>query len=172
MMTRDTEHQNTENTEADIVAIVTGGAGGIGLAIATRLAREGCQVILWDIDEAALSASAEHFPSALTYVVDATDEKAVVNTMSRIVERFKKVDVLVNGGGLVGPIAPVTECDVENWQRAIDVNLRSVFLCSKAAVGPMLNARYGRIVNISSIAGKEGNPNWSAYSASKAAVMH
>jgi 3-oxoacyl-[acyl-carrier protein] reductase len=171
MTNRDTEYQRDQSTDPSRVAIVTGGAGGIGLAIAARLVRDGCQVILWDIDEAALSAAVQHVPSAVTQVVDVTDEKTVVKAMSSIVERFEKVDVLVNGAGLIGPIAPVTECDADAWQRAIDVNLRSVFLCSKAVVAPMLNARYGRIVNLSSIAGKEGNPNWSAYSASKAAVI-
>jgi 2-dehydro-3-deoxy-L-rhamnonate dehydrogenase (NAD+) len=171
MTTRDTEHRNDDNVQTARVAVVTGGAGGIGLAIAKRLSRDGCQVILWDIDEAALSAAVEHVPDALTYAVDVTNAGSVVTAMSSVIDKFKKVDVLVNGAGLVGPIAPVTECDVEAWQRAIDVNLRSVFLCSKAVVEPMLNAQYGRIVNIASIAGKEGNANWSAYSASKAAVI-
>lgn len=153
------------------VAIVTGGAGGIGLAIATRLARDGLKPVLWDINEAAVTAAAKTIPGAVGMAVDVTNEKDVAAAMKSAAEITGSIDVLINGAGLVGPIAPVAECDVDQWQRAIDVNLRSVFLCSKFVVGPMLKAPYGRIVNISSIAGKEGNPNWSAYSASKAAVI-
>ena len=153
------------------VAIVTGGAGGIGLAIAARLARDGLRIALWDINKDAVASAAKTIPGAIGVVVDVTVEQSVAQGMADVLQRFGQVDVLVNGAGLVGPIAPVADCDVDQWQRAIDVNLRSVFLCSRAVVAPMLKSSYGRIVNISSIAGKEGNPNWSAYSASKAAVM-
>lgn len=156
---------------AQRVAVITGGAGGIGLAIADRLARDGLRVVLWDINEAAVNRAAKTVAGANGAVVDVTSEPSVAAAMNQVVAQFGRVDVLVNGAGLVGPIAPVAECDVDQWQRAIDVNLRSVFLCSRAVVGPMSKSEYGRIVNISSIAGKEGNPNWSAYSASKAAVM-
>ena len=169
-MTNSTQN-STANKQADRVAVITGGAGGIGLAIATRLARDGLQVVLWDINEGAVAAAAKNIPRATGMVVDVTSEQSVNAAMQRVSAITGRVDVLVNGAGLVGPIAPVAECDVELWQRAIDVNLKSVFLCSRAVVAPMLLAEYGRIVNISSIAGKEGNPNWSAYSASKAAVI-
>ena len=160
-----------QDSSGSRVAIVTGGAGGIGLAIGARLARDGLRVALWDINESAVSTAAKTIPGAIGIVVDVTKEKSVAQGMDEVISRFKRIDVLVNGAGLVGPIAPVAECDVDEWQRAIDVNLRSVFLCSRAVVVPMLKSDCGRIVNISSIAGKEGNPNWSAYSASKAAVM-
>lgn len=153
------------------VAVITGGAGGIGLAIANRLAADGLQVVLWDINGDAVTGAAASVAGSVGAAVDVTNEASVAAGIEAVLKQFGRVDVLINGAGLVGPIAPVAECDVDQWQRAIDVNLRSVFLCSRAVVAPMLKSEFGRIVNISSIAGKEGNPNWSAYSASKAAVM-
>ncbi|MCC8392648.1 SDR family oxidoreductase [Paraburkholderia sp. MMS20-SJTR3] len=161
------------------VAVITGGAGGIGRAIAARLQRDGLRVALWDLDERAaheaaaeLAELADGAPrAALGVHVDVTDEKSVTAAMQTTVAHFGACHVLINSAGTTGPIAPVADSELAAWQRCIDVNLRSVFLCSRAAVAPMLAAGFGRIVNLASIAGKEGNPSMSAYSAAKAGVI-
>ncbi|MFT4439558.1 SDR family NAD(P)-dependent oxidoreductase [Caballeronia sp. 15715] len=153
------------------VAIVTGGAGGIGRAIVERLALDGLSVALWDIDGSAALAIANEIPNSMAVAVDVTDEMSVAGAIALVLEKFGRIDVLVNGAGLVGPTVAVQDCDVDAWQKTIDVNLRSVFLCSRAVVAPMLETGFGRIVNISSIAGKEGNPFMSAYSSAKGAVI-
>ncbi|MEM5339367.1 SDR family oxidoreductase [Paraburkholderia azotifigens] len=155
------------------VAIVTGGAGGIGRAIAARLQRDGLRVALWDLDARAAREAAAALPdgTAIGVHADVTDEASVAAALRTTLDRFGALHVLINGAGTTGPIAPVAECALDVWQRCIDVNLRSVFLCSRAAVAPMLAAGFGRIVNLASIAGKEGNPSMSAYSAAKAGVI-
>ena len=153
------------SSPAGRVAVVTGGAGGIGFAIAERLTRDGLRVVLWDINEEAVKAAASKIEGAEGVVVDVTDEHSVAGGVAQLIASHGRVDVLINGAGLVGPIAPVVDCDVDEWQRAINVNLRSVFLCSRALVPVMRRSIFGRIVYISSISGMEGNPNWSAYSA-------
>jgi 3-oxoacyl-[acyl-carrier protein] reductase len=155
------------------VAVVTGGAGGIGRAMAARLQRDGHCVALWDLDGNAATQAAAALPegSAIGLRVDVTDEACVAAAMRATLARFGALHVLVNSAGATGPVADVADCDLTSWQRCIDVNLRSVFLCSRAAVQPMLEAGFGRIVNLASIAGKEGNPQMSAYSAAKAGVI-
>ncbi len=150
-------------------AIVTGGARGIGLAIAERLAREGCRVSVWDRDLAPLAPSA--FRPAATEIVDVTDLAAIERAFAAEVERFGQVHVLVNNAGVNGPVLPAWEYPTDAWERVLAVDLTGVFHCCRAAVPHMRAKGYGRIVNIASIAGKEGMPGISAYSAAKAGVI-
>ena len=134
-------------------AIVTGGAQGIGAAIARRLKESGAQVIVWDLDGSPR--------------VDVTDPASIEQALARI----DTVDVLVNNAGIAGKNAPTVEYPIDEWERVLRVNLTSQFLCCRALAPRMVKAGYGRIVNIASVAGKEGNPNAVAYSASKAGVI-
>ncbi|MEM6387261.1 MAG: SDR family NAD(P)-dependent oxidoreductase [Pseudomonadota bacterium] len=147
-------------------AVVTGGAQGIGFACAERLARHGAEVILWDLNgaraaEAAAKLGAEH------HVCDVTDWASV----AAAARAAGPVSILVNSAGIAGPIAPVEDYDVATWAQVIDVNLVGTFHTNRAVIPSMKAAGYGRIVNIASVAGKEGNPNASAYAASKAGVI-
>ena len=152
---------------ADCTAIVTGGVSGIGAGIAARLAAEGARVSLWDRDAAALAqAQAAH-----TATVDVTDAAAVQRAAEATAAALGRIDILVACAGITGPVAAVWDYPVAEWDRVIDVNLNGVFYCNRAVVPHMLRHDYGRIVNIASIAGKEGNPNAAAYSASKAGVI-
>lgn len=155
-------------------AIVTGGARGIGHAIATRLLQSGASVALWDRDEASLAAAKAEL-SALgpvhTAVVDLTDLAAVQKAAESTAAAFGKIDILVNNAGIAGTNSKTWEADPADWRRVIDINLNGPFYCCHAVIPHMLNGGYGRIVNIASIAGKEGNPNAAHYSASKAAVI-
>jgi 2-dehydro-3-deoxy-L-rhamnonate dehydrogenase (NAD+) len=138
-------------------AVVTGGAQGIGAAIAKRLKASGAKVAIWDLDGAPR--------------VDVSDAQSVQATTERTLRELGKIDVLVNNAGIAGKNAPTVDYPVEEWERVLRVNLTSQFLCCRAVAPHMVKARYGRIVNIASIAGKEGNPNAVAYSASKAGVI-
>jgi len=150
-------------------AVVTGAAQGIGLAVAERLRASGARVAVWDMDEDALDAAGRE---AYQFVqVDVTDEDAVSAAASTTREAFGKIDILVNSAGISGPNAPTWEYDVSDWRRVIDIDLTGTFLVCRAVVPVMLDGGYGRIVNIASVAGKEGNPNAPAYSAAKAGVM-
>ena len=154
------------------VAIVTGGASGIGLAVAKRLTASGAKVCLWDIDQDMLKAAkAEVGTRCYTYRVDITRLAQVERTMARVAERFGKLSILVNSAGIAGPNARVADYPVKDWQAIMDINLNGPFYVNRSAVPFMEREGYGRIVNIASVAGKEGNPNASAYSASKAAVI-
>ena len=160
----------------DRTAVVTGGAQGIGLAVARRLAASGARVVLWDRDEALAAASAkalgdEHGIGAAAHGVDVTDADAVRALADDVAAAHGTIDVLVASAGIAGPNAPVTEYPVEAWRSVVDVNLNGTFHCCRAVLPHMVSAGYGRIVNIASVAGKEGNPNAGAYSASKAAVI-
>ena len=148
-------------------AIVTGGVSGIGAGIAERLAAEGARVSLWDFDTAALAkAEAPHKTT-----VDVTDAAAVQRATGDTARALGKIDILIACAGITGPNAAVWDYPIEQWDRVIDVNLNGVFYCNRAVVPHMQRHGYGRIVNIASIAGKEGNPNAAAYSASKAGVI-
>ena len=149
------------------VAVVTGGAAGIGAGIAARLAAEGARIALWDADEAALAAA----PADHRQVLDVTDAAAVARAASTTEAALGRIDILVASAGITGPNAPVATYPVDAWRRVIEVNLTGVFLTNRAVVPIMQRNDYGRIVNIASVAGKEGNPNASAYSASKAGVI-
>ena len=155
-------------------AIVTGAARGIGLAIAERLLQSGAAVSLWDVDAQAL-AQAEHnlavHGKAGSQTVDITDEAAVRRAMQASVQRLGQVDLLVNNAGIGGPICQTWEYDVDTVRQIFDVNYIGTFLCCKHVIPIMKRRGYGRIVNIASLAGKNGTPNFSAYGASKAAVI-
>jgi 2-dehydro-3-deoxy-L-rhamnonate dehydrogenase (NAD+) len=148
-------------------AIVTGGVSGIGAGIAQRLAAEGARLSLWDIDEVGLGRSG----AAHTVVLDVTDPEAVHRAAGSTAASLGKIDILVASAGITGPNHPTWDYPVAAWDRVIDINLKGVFYCCHVVVPFMQANGYGRIVNIASIAGKEGNPNASAYSASKAGVI-
>lgn len=155
-------------------AIVTGGAKGIGYAITDRLLRSGATVTVWDINESRLSEAAATLTNSgtvATDVVDVTDVDAVTAATARALSGMGKIDILVNNAGAVGTIAPVWEQPVENWQRMLTLNLTGPFLCCRAVVPSMIEAGYGRIVNIASNAGKVGIRNNSGYAAAKAGVI-
>jgi len=153
-------------------AVVTGGAQGIGLAIARRLLASGAKVRIWDRDGKLLAAAlAALGASASGEALDVTDAAAVERGTKSALEAFGKIDVLVNNAGVAGLNAPTVEYPIEEWHKVIAVNLTSQFLTCRAIAPHMVRKKYGRIVNIASIAGKEGNPNAVAYSASKAGVI-
>ena len=149
------------------VAVITGGAAGIGAGIAARLAAEGARIALWDADAAALAAA----PADYRQTLDVTDAAAVTEAAAATAAALGRIDILVASAGITGPNAPVASYPVEAWRRVIEVNLTGVFLTNRAVVPVMQRNDYGRIVNIASVAGKEGNPNAAAYSASKAGVI-
>lgn len=154
------------------VAIVTGGAQGIGLAVANRLVASGAKVCIWDIDSEMLAKSkAENGRSIYPYKIDITKYSEIKNTVEKIYKQFGKISILVNSAGIAGLNAPVDEYPIDEWQRIIDLNVNGTFFVNRAVVPYMKKEGYGRIVNIASVAGKEGNPNASAYSTSKAAVI-
>ncbi|MDP4021971.1 SDR family NAD(P)-dependent oxidoreductase [Methylobacterium sp. NEAU 140] len=156
------------------VAVVTGGARGIGYATAARLLASGAEVCLWDIDAGRLAEAAAALGRAgrvTTATVELTDEASVEAATRAAVEAHGKIDILVNNAGITGGNGKLWELDTAVWRRVVDVNLVGPFLTSKAVVPRMLETGWGRIVNIASIAGKEGNPNASHYSASKAGVI-
>ena len=152
-------------------AVVTGGAAGIGLAVAARLAASGAKVALWDRDEAALAEAAKKVGGALAQALDVADDRAVDVAARTAAERLGGIDVLVCSAGITGPNTTTWEYPVDAWRRVFDVNVHGLFYCNRAVVPIMRRGGYGRIVNIASVAGKEGNPNAPAYSASKAAVI-
>jgi 3-oxoacyl-[acyl-carrier protein] reductase len=149
------------------VAVVTGGASGIGAGIAARLAAEGARLSLWDMDEAGLSKSG----AAHTVTLDVTDPGAVHRAALSTAAHLGTIDILVTSAGITGPNLPTWDYPIAAWDKVIDVNLKGVFYCNRSVVPLMLSQNSGRIVNIASIAGKDGNPNASAYSASKAGVI-
>ncbi len=160
-------------------AIVTGGAQGIGRSIAERLLDSGARVMLWDKDkdlaetaEREILASREGKDGDLRHsAVDITDAKAVVDTFAETVREFGCVDIMVNNAGIAGPTMPSWEYPLDDWRAVIDVDLNGVYYCARAALPHMRERNYGRMVNVASIAGKEGNPNACAYSAAKAGVI-
>ncbi|MFO1318854.1 MAG: SDR family NAD(P)-dependent oxidoreductase [Burkholderiales bacterium] len=155
-------------------AIVTGAARGIGLAIARRLLACGARVALWDRDADALAAAEATLASlgpTTACAVDITDEAAVVQATRTSEAKLGPIDILVNNAGIGGPIAPTWEYDLATFRQVMDVNVTGTFLCCKAVIPSMRTRGHGRIVNIASIAGKNGTPSFSAYGASKAAVI-
>jgi len=153
-------------------AVVTGGATGIGLAVAQRLVASGGRVSLWDRDAAALGKAAVAIGNGtVTQVVDVSDGASVEAATRASIAECGRIDALVCSAGVTGPNTTLWEYPVDAWHRVFDVNVHGVFLCNREVVRTMLTQDFGRIVNIASVAGKEGNPNASAYSASKAAVI-
>ncbi|MDQ2735697.1 MAG: SDR family oxidoreductase [Pseudomonadota bacterium] len=156
------------------VAVITGGAQGIGYAIAERMLASGASVVLWDADAGKLAeakATLADQGSVSTDVVELTDENAVHAAAGRVAAASKKIDIVVNNAGITGGNATTWELEPAVWRRVVEVNLIAPYLVCRAVVPHMLKAKYGRIVNIASIAGKEGNPNASHYSASKAGLI-
>jgi 2-dehydro-3-deoxy-L-rhamnonate dehydrogenase (NAD+) len=156
------------------VAIVTGGARGIGQAIARRLLASGASVSLWDVDAAALARAHEELKShgtVHTAVMDVTSAESAESAAGETVRALGKLDILVNNAGIAGANAKTWETDPKEWRRVLEINLTGPFNCCSAVIPHLLRNGYGRIVNIASIAGKEGNPNAAHYSASKAGLI-
>ena len=151
-------------------AIVTGGARGIGLAVAERFAASGARVAIWDRDATTAAAEADRI-GQVGLAVDVADEKAVAAAYERSELLVGPIDILVTSAGITGPNLPVEHYPLDAWRQVLDVDLTGPFLCSRAVIPGMRARDYGRIVHIASIAGKEGNPNASAYSAAKAGVI-
>jgi 2-dehydro-3-deoxy-L-rhamnonate dehydrogenase (NAD+) len=155
-------------------AIVTGGGQGIGLSIVRRFLASGASVTLWDRDQDLLAATVRELDgrgAVDAVTVEVTNAETVMRAAASTAGKFGKIDILVANAGISGPNLTAWEYPVETWKQIIDVDLTGVFLCCRAVVPFMLQQKYGRIVNVSSIAGKEGNPNASAYSAAKAGVI-
>ena len=153
-------------------AVVTGGAQGIGRAIAERLLASGAAVTLWDRDPEELESTREALGAGTGgVVVDVADPASVERAAAATLGEARGIDILVNNAGIAGPNATTWEYPVDEWRQVIDIDLNAVFYCCRAVVPHMIDRGYGRIVNIASIAGKEGNPNASAYSAAKAGVI-
>jgi len=155
-------------------AIVTGAARGIGFAVARKLLASGAAVALWDVDAAALAPAAASLKAAGgvgAAIVDVTDAASIGGAVDALIRDFGKIDILVNNAGITGGNAPLWELSPELWRRVVEVNLTGPYLVCRAVVPHMIAKGYGRIVNIASIAGKDGNPNASHYSASKAGLI-
>jgi 3-oxoacyl-[acyl-carrier protein] reductase len=154
-------------------AVITGGAAGIGLATGQLMAQSGARVALWDRDSAAAEAAVASLPGEghLAVALDVASEADVAAAARKTLDSFGAIDIMVCSAGITGPNKTVAEYGFDDWRKVFDVNLNGVFLCNRAVLPAMMERDYGRIVNIASIAGKEGNPNASAYSASKAAVI-
>lgn len=157
-------------------AVITGGARGIGFAIAKRFIASGARVVLWDSDADALAKALDLLEesgkdNALGEVCDVTSEQHVADASTRTLRRVGDVDILINNAGIAGPNVPTWQYDPKDFRRVLDIDLVGVFLCARALVPQMMARDWGRIVNIASVAGKEGNPNAVAYSAAKAGVI-
>jgi 2-dehydro-3-deoxy-L-rhamnonate dehydrogenase (NAD+) len=153
-------------------AIVTGAASGIGREVARRLSAEGAQVSMWDLNASALGAAAADAKASNSQTVDIAAEDAVDAAMQRSIGALGgRLDILVASAGITGPNCALKDYTAKDWRKVFDVNVNGVFYCNRAAVREMDKVGYGRIINVASVAGKEGNPNASAYSASKAAVI-
>lgn len=154
-------------------AIITGGAQGFGLAISKRLILSGAKVVIWDIDKKeAEKAKKEVGSNNFDYqIVDVTNFDQITSSLKELENQYGKIDIFVNNAGITGMNAKVWDYPADEWRKVIELNLNSTFYCCKAVVPYMMKNNYGRIVNIASIAGKEGNPNASAYSTSKAGVI-
>jgi 2-dehydro-3-deoxy-L-rhamnonate dehydrogenase (NAD+) len=155
-------------------AVITGGAQGIGRAVAERLLRSGAKVSIWDVDGSVLKSAAEEL-SGMGVVhscrVDVTDPEQVELAAASVADALGSIDILVASAGIAGPNICTWDYPLDAWKQVLDINLNGVFYCCRAVVPYMLKQEYGRIVNIASVAGKEGNPNAPAYSASKAGVI-
>ena len=155
-------------------AAVTGGAQGIGYAVAARLLQSGAAVALWDRDESLLAEAAASLAAqgrVITVAYEQTDPTSCAAAARKTEAEFGRIDILVNNAGIAGANHPVADYPIEEWRRVIDIDLNGVFYCCKAVTPGMVARGYGRILNVASIAGKEGNPNASAYSAAKAGVI-
>ncbi len=152
-------------------AVITGGASGLGLEVAKRIVAEGGRVVLWDANKEALESAAKSIKPSLICNIDVSDYAQVKEAAAQSKKALGKIDILVASAGVTGATGPVTEFPIDSWRRVIDVNLTGLFYCCREVVPFMQENDYGRVVNIASVAGKEGNPSASAYSASKAGVI-
>jgi 3-oxoacyl-[acyl-carrier protein] reductase len=152
-------------------AVVTGGASGLGLSAAKRIVQEGGRVSLWDLNASALSQAQKEIPGAHTVPVNIGCHKSVTVATRQSRDALGRIDILINSAGITGATAAVQDYPVDSWLQVMEVNLNGTFYCCREIVPGMQAQGYGRIVNIASVAGKEGNPQASAYSASKAAVI-
>lgn len=155
----------------DQVAVVTGGAQGLGFAIAQRLSASGARVSLWDMRADLLAKASEELGAASSIAVDISDYEAVVAATAEVEAQLGRIDILVHSAGIAGKNAPLDEYEVDEWRRVIEIDLNGTFYVNRAILAGMKARNYGRIVNIASIAAKEGNPNASAYAAAKAGVI-
>jgi NAD(P)-dependent dehydrogenase (short-subunit alcohol dehydrogenase family) len=161
----------------DRVAIVTGGAQGIGEAIGRRFLDSGARLVVWDVNREKLAATERELEAAYgggrvtSATVDIADAVAIERAVADTVQRFGRIDILVNNAAVVGPNATLAEYPLDAWRNVLNVDVNGTFYCCRSIVPVMVAQNYGRIVNIASIAGKEGNPNASAYSSAKAAVI-
>ena len=153
-------------------AIVTGGAQGFGLDIAKRFLKSGAKVIIWDTDAKMLEKSIQDMnnPNLSSYIVDVSNYKEVTSCANEIMKN-SNVDILINNAGITGPTAPLWEYDIDTWKKVVNINLMGTFNCCRAIVPNMIQNNYGRIVNVASVAGKDGNANASAYSVGKAGAI-
>ena len=153
-------------------ALVTGGAQGFGLDIAKRFLKSGAKVIIWDIDPKMLEKAIKDLnnPNLNSNIVDVSNFKEVESFTKDIIKN-SNIDILINNAGITGPTAPLWEYDVEMWKKVVDINLMGTFNCCKTIVPNMIKSNYGRIVNVASVAGKDGNANASAYSVGKAGTI-
>ncbi len=152
-------------------AVITGGASGLGRDVARRIVAEGGTVALWDLNADALAGAKDDIGAAHVVALDVSDADAVAKAAESTLAALGKVDVLVCSAGITGATVPVHEFPIDSWLQVVGVNLNGLFYCNRAIVPAMLANGYGRIVNVASVAGKEGNPNASAYSATKAGVI-
>ena len=153
-------------------AIITGGAQGFGLNIAEKFLNSGANVIIWDVDEKKLQSASKKINSPkLSYNVVDISSFEKVNKIVLEIEKSSKIDILVNNAGITGPTTELWNYSLEDWNKVVEINLNGTFNCCKSIVPNMIKNNYGRIVNIASVAGKDGNANASAYSAAKAAVI-
>jgi 3-oxoacyl-[acyl-carrier protein] reductase len=152
-------------------AVITGGASGLGREVARRIVAEGGKAALWDMNPQHLEEAGRDVGASMTTTLDISKPDAVAAATSQAVAALGKVDILVNSAGITGATHTVIDYPIESWLRVFDVNVNGLFYCCRAIAPIMVDSGYGRIVNISSVAGKEGNPNASPYSASKAAVL-
>jgi 2-dehydro-3-deoxy-L-rhamnonate dehydrogenase (NAD+) len=152
-------------------AIVTGGASGLGKDVAQRIIAEGGTVALWDLNADVLAVSAEEVGARFTVALDVSDAEAVEKAAADTAQALGKIDILICSAGITGATMPVWDFPIDSWRQVVDVNLNGLFFCCRSVIPFLLSNGYGRIVNIASVAGKEGNPNASAYSATKAGVI-
>jgi 3-oxoacyl-[acyl-carrier protein] reductase len=160
---------------ANRVAVVTGSARGIGKAIASRLSAEGAAIVVADVDREAAETAAKELEvlgrEVMVSALDVSDPAQVAAAVRSVLQRFARIDILVNNAGIVGEVIPIRETSDAEWHRVMAVNLHGTFYCSRAVLPAMLSRKYGRIVSLASVAGKEGNANMAAYSVSKAGVI-
>ena len=156
----------------DKTAVITGGAQGFGLDIAKRFLKSGAKVIIWDVDSKMLEKAIKDLdnPNLSSNIIDVSNYKEVEKCTNKITEN-SNIDILINNAGITGPTAALWEYDVEMWKKVVDINLMGTFNCCRAIVPNMIKNNYGRIVNVASVAGKDGNANASAYSVGKAGAI-